>query len=250
MSVTRALQGQTAGRARATLGPALAIIQHQQETGQLGAFQEGRINTHEVRMSGWDRVIRRYRRMNGLTQAALGEVLGVEQATVSRWECGFHHPDLAMQKRLRSLLRHDFVASDDIIMHRVRNSLSAMKMAHMNGRNLAVSGKAATLHGVNREFLEGLEYRHLFTDVLGAQWQLAREAGFFRGEIASIHVYNTWRPACGGEIRYCEGFWTPTFLSDGQVMLTSEFADIEAAVYKQVPEDGRVTVVSVDDLFQ
>jgi DNA-binding XRE family transcriptional regulator len=201
-------------------------------------------------MSGWDRVIRRYRRVNGLTQAAFGEVLGVEQATVSRWERGFHVPDLAMQKRLRSILRRDFIATDDIILHRVRNSLSATKMAHINGRNLAVSGRAAALHGVKREFLEGLEYHHLFTDVLGAQWQLARESGFFQGEVASIHVFNTWRPACGGEIRYCEGFWTPAFLSDGQIMLTSEFADIDAAVYAQVPEDQRITVVSVDELLQ
>jgi len=77
------------------------------------------------------------------------------------------------------LLGRDFIASDDIILHRVRNSLSAMKMADQRGRNIAASRKAAMLHGVQRDFLERLEYHHLFTEVLGAQWQVARKCGFF-----------------------------------------------------------------------
>lgn len=201
-------------------------------------------------MFGWDRVIARYRSLNGLTQAAFGELLGVEQATISRWERGFHVPELTMQKRLRSLLGRDFIASDDIILHRVRNSLSAMKMADQRGCNLAASRKAAMLHGVQRNFLERLEYQHMFTEVLDAQWQVARTSGFFAGDVASIHVFNTWVPACGGQVRYCEGFWTPVFMSDGEVVLASEFADIDASCYDDVPENGRISIVMIDDLLQ
>ena len=201
-------------------------------------------------MTGWDRVITRYRRLNGLTQAAFGELLGVEQATVSRWERGFHAPELSMQIRLRKLIGREFVASDDIIIHRVRNSLSAAKLADASGRNLAASLRAAQLHGVTREYLEGLEYHRFFTDVLTEQWQIARDCGFFDGEVASIHVFNTWVPACGGAVKYCEGFWTPVFLTGGEVMLASEFNEIDACAYSKVSENGRVDIVTVEELVR
>lgn len=200
-------------------------------------------------MSGWDRVIRRYRRVKGLTQAAFGDVLGVEQATISRWERGFHLPEVAMQKRLRSLLGREFVASDDIILHRVRNSLGASKMADRGGRNVAVSARAASLHGVGRDYLERLEYGRFFTDTLDSQWEAARNSGFFAGDVASIHVFNTWLPACGGPVRFCEGFWTPVVLSGGEIMLASEFAEIDASAYSRVPEGSRIDIVTVEDLI-
>ena len=50
-------------------------------------------------MISWERVIIRYRHLNGLTQAAFGEMVGVEQATVSRWERGNQRPDLRLSHR-------------------------------------------------------------------------------------------------------------------------------------------------------
>ena len=201
-------------------------------------------------MISWERVIIRYRHLNGLTQAAFGEMIGVEQATVSRWERGNQRPDLSIQKRLRTLLGPGHGVSDSTVIHRVRTALSAVKLADKNGRNLAASKRAAQLHGVPVEFLEKLEYRHFFTDVLDEQWKTAREMGFFDGNIASIHAFNTWIPACGGSVRYCEGIWTPIFLSDGEVVLASEFTDIDALRYNDVSLVSRFNVVTLDDLAQ
>lgn len=201
-------------------------------------------------MAGWDRIISRYRRLNGFTQSAFGQMLGVEQATVSRWERGYHTPDLAMQKRLRAMIGRDVIVSDDVVIHRVRQSFSAVKMATRGGRNVAVSRRAAMLHGVGVAALEGIEYRRFYTEILGAQWEIARKCGFFKGDVASIHVFNTWVPVSGGAVRYCEGLWTPVFLSGGEIMLASEFADIDEAAYRGVPESGRFSVVTLDDLLQ
>jgi transcriptional regulator with XRE-family HTH domain len=201
-------------------------------------------------MISWGQVIIRYRHLNGLTQAAFGELVGVEQATVSRWERGNQRPDLSVQKRLRGLLGRGHGVSDSTIIHRVRTALSAVKLADKNGRNLAASKRAAQLHGVTLEFLEQLEYRNFFTDVLDEQWKTAREIGFFEGNIASIHTFNTWVPACGGSVRYCEGIWTPIFLSDGEVVLASEFTEIDALRYDDMPPASRFSIVTVDELVR
>jgi transcriptional regulator with XRE-family HTH domain len=181
-------------------------------------------------MISWGQVIIRYRHLNGLTQAAFGELVGVEQATVSRWERGNQRPDLSVQKRLRGLLGRGHGVSDSTIIHRVRTALSAVKLADKNGRNL--------------------EYRNFFTDVLDEQWKTAREIGFFEGNIASIHTFNTWVPACGGSVRYCEGIWTPIFLSDGEVVLASEFTEIDALRYDDMPPASRFSIVTVDELVR
>lgn len=52
---------------------------------------------------GWDKKIKTYRIRHGLTQAHMGNLLGVSQRTISRWERGDDKPGIARQKRLRDL---------------------------------------------------------------------------------------------------------------------------------------------------
>lgn len=200
-------------------------------------------------MTAWDDLIKRYRRVNGLTQATFGEVIGVEQATVSRWERGFHVPDLNIQKRLRDLICRKGSVSDRVIFHRVRGSLSAMKLADRRGHNRAASPAAAVLHGVDLGALQNLDYSPFFTDILHGQWKAAHQLGFFTGDVASIRVFNTWLPACGGIIKHCEGYWTPAFLSDGEVMLVSEFHQIDERTFAGIRESERMAPVMMDELL-
>jgi transcriptional regulator with XRE-family HTH domain len=51
--------------------------------------------------------IRNLRRRLGITQQQLGDRLGVDQATVSRWERGVENPRPSRQKILRTILIHD-----------------------------------------------------------------------------------------------------------------------------------------------
>ncbi|MCB2080558.1 MAG: helix-turn-helix transcriptional regulator [Novosphingobium sp.] len=200
-------------------------------------------------MSYWGDLIKRYRQLHGLTQAAFAEALGVELTTVSRWERNFYAPDLAMQRQLRDLIMRSCVISDRIVMHQVQSAMSILKLANRSGQNQAVSNPAALLHGVKSEHLQKFNYTPMHTEILAYQWQLARELGFFRGEVASLHVINSWRPVCGGPMRYCEANWTPTFLSDGEIMLLSEFRDLDEEAFSHVPEEKRISAVMVEELL-
>lgn len=201
-------------------------------------------------MTAWYDLIKRYRRVNGLTQAVFAELVGVEQATVSRWERCFHEPDLHMQRRLRELICLKSVASDQMFFHRVRGALSATKLADCRGRNHAASRLAAILHGIEPATLQTFDYTPLHTEILRCQWRAAYQLGFFNGDVASIRVFNPWQPACGGALRYCEGNWTPVLLSHGEVMLISEFREIDELTFAQVSENERFKAVMIDDLLE
>jgi transcriptional regulator with XRE-family HTH domain len=51
----------------------------------------------------WSAIVRRYRLRHSFTQKRLGQILGVSQRTVSRWERGQDRPSLTLQKHLRDL---------------------------------------------------------------------------------------------------------------------------------------------------
>ena len=52
---------------------------------------------------GWDKKIKLFRHRHGLSQAQMGEQMGVSQRTISRWERGDDTPSISRQKRLRDL---------------------------------------------------------------------------------------------------------------------------------------------------
>lgn len=171
----------------------------------------------------WASQLKRYRRNNGLTQVALAELFNVEQATISRWERGVHEPDLGFQRRLRSLIFGRGINSDQFILENVSNSPFAIKIANRFGQNLAASKSAAALHGVKQPVLAMANYRPYFTESLERHWNMAREIGFFDGDVASVQVCNPWMPVGGGYERICVSYWMPAQLSDGEIVLVSEF---------------------------
>ncbi|MCG8440865.1 MAG: helix-turn-helix domain-containing protein, partial [Caulobacterales bacterium] len=52
----------------------------------------------------WPETIRRFRRVRGLKQAALADLLNVDQSTISRWEQGRDTPNLGAQRILRRFI--------------------------------------------------------------------------------------------------------------------------------------------------
>ena len=197
----------------------------------------------------WSGILKRYRRANGLTQAALAELLDVEQATVSRWERNFHKPDISIQKRLRDMMRKQPDGMASVIKHRVQCCLSATKLSNRNGHNVAASPAAAMLHRVSQPVLASCDYRPYFSDLLATQWQAAIDSGFFDGEIASIRVYNIWNPIDGGPQVTGMSFWTPVFLPDQEIYLLSDFAVIDEKSFRAVPPNERISIVSMDQII-
>ena len=98
--------------------------------------------------------------------------------------------------------------------------------------------------------MEGLDYGRFHTEIFRQHWRIALDAGFFRGEVASIQAVRPWLPACGGrDVRYSEGVWTPVVMAGGEVMLAAEFFPIEESAYLAVPEACRIQVVTMDELL-
>jgi transcriptional regulator with XRE-family HTH domain len=52
---------------------------------------------------GWGDIVRGFRLRHGLSQQRMGELMGVSQRTISRWERGEDNPSMQQQKRLRDL---------------------------------------------------------------------------------------------------------------------------------------------------
>lgn len=194
----------------------------------------------------WQGQIRRFRKARGLTQAALAEHLGVEQATVSRWECGTHEPELGIQRRLRDMIYGKGPGSDCFILNSIRFSPFAVKLVTSDGTNLAASTNAALCHGVMTQQLASAHYRPFYTEELEKNWDRAVEMGFFDGDLICVQVYNKWKPLDGGSEKACMSYWTPTRLSGGEIVMFGEFKMIEEDELALIPPEARFAAHPMD----
>jgi len=64
----------------------------------------------------WADVVRRVREQNGMKQEAFAYLLGVDQATVSRWECGKQAPGLTVRNKLMQMLTQ-FNLHQNVALH-------------------------------------------------------------------------------------------------------------------------------------
>lgn len=197
----------------------------------------------------WSDQLRRYRRLHGLTQAVLAETLNVEQATISRWERGVHEPDLSVQRRLRDLICGPSFNSEEFQLKVISRSPFAVKVANKQAKNLAASSGAAHLHGVPRDILARADYRPYFSDILRDQWNRACRLGFFAGDLCSVQVYTKWRPLNGLDSKYGISYWTPFRLSDGEIVLISEFREIISSEFESTPLPDRFVVSPMDSVL-
>ncbi|WP_127089983.1 helix-turn-helix transcriptional regulator [Aquabacter cavernae] len=67
--------------------------------------------------SDFPRHLKTWRRLNGIKQAALAEMLGVSQAAISFWESGRDTPAPGSMKRLKALMAH--TARDEVRVERL-----------------------------------------------------------------------------------------------------------------------------------
>lgn len=98
------------------------------------------------------------RKAKGLTQEQLGEMLGVSNKTVSRWENGNYMPDLSLLEPLSSalgitlneLLAGEFIPQEDMAARTERNLVdtigyTAGKLKHEQPKNLPVNNERRNL---------------------------------------------------------------------------------------------------------
>lgn len=74
-------------------------------------------------MNEYGRALRRWRRLRGIKQSHAAELLGVTQATLSRWERGHHRLTEVAERKLAQLLRARLDSAGDAALRRlVENS--------------------------------------------------------------------------------------------------------------------------------
>lgn len=176
-----------------------------------------------MRMSGsgledWGAQLRRFRRLRALKQSALAEMVGVDQATVSRWESGRQSPDLGTQQRLRDLMRRIEPHQEVLLKHWIDTSVGYTVLCDENRIIRAASPSYCSIHGVSPSDVLGRSSLPVFTAELErALWQ-AMDQGFFEGEVASVRVVGRWNTHSGRQ-RGVGGIavWTPVPLADGQI---------------------------------
>ncbi len=166
----------------------------------------------------WGAEIRRFRRLRAIKQVTLAEMLGVDQATVSRWEGNRQAPDLGMQRRLRALMQGAGARDEALVRHWVENAVG--DTALIDARRTLVCGSATFLarHGIDVPTPAELSTIGMFSEELDRAWWYAVERGLFEGEVASVTVIGRLNLLSGDGSLASRSTWVPIALSSGEVL--------------------------------
>ena len=183
----------------------------------------------------------------------LAEIVGVDQATVSRWESGRQIPDLGMQRRLREIMRRIEPREEVLLKHCIDASIGYTMLCDENRVIRAASPSFCKIHGVSAHEIIGMSTLLAFTAELERMLALTLEAGFFEGEVASARVISRFH-ALSGHWRDVGGIvaWTPVALADGQILrrvdrITLSDEQFETA---RAENGGPIRIVTVSDLIR
>lgn len=192
----------------------------------------------EAELEAFGIQLRRYRILNGLTQADFADLIGVSQATLSRWENGSQAPDIKMRRKVHDLIFRKQPKQDHMINNFVRFSRRKRALINHDYVFLAVSTPLARAIGSTPDRLVGSSHRDRMSDEAKPFIETMTNAGFFRGSIA-FGQYAVRIDAENGEPFCAIEQVFPFFLSDGSVvaMIEVEIIDEETfAAYARSPE--------------
>lgn len=197
----------------------------------------------------WGLWIRQLRAKHNLKQAALAEMVGVDQATVSRWEAGRTAPDAQMQGRIRALMGHR--PFDALLKHWIRTAIGGVALLNSSRTILAASDDYCSEHGVSFDDIVGTSCDPVFTDEGEILWQAADDRGFFSGEIASVSVV-TLTNSLSGHLKnsFTKYVWMPMRLADGEIVMRCEQIYLNEGRYARARTEngGPIRITKVNDL--
>lgn len=198
----------------------------------------------------WARLLRQYRQHNGINQAALAAMLGVDQTTISRWERGRDVPSLKALREIRDLLRREITSRQDMVVRaRVRHAVWPATVVCRGAVFVECNQGALREIGLNGVDLRGQSiYGHFgaHTDDVTERWE---KTGIFSGEIALTISINELKT--GGEkpvhIRTMD---TPHVTSGGDIWCVCEVQRIEEDSYRRMEHEfgGATLSLSYDTL--
>ncbi|MEM9223217.1 MAG: helix-turn-helix transcriptional regulator [Pseudomonadota bacterium] len=160
--------------------------------------------------------LRRQRRACGMKQAALADLLRVNQATVSRWECGTYAPGGDIQRQVFDALGQ--IRTDDATLRRlVERSIDCVHLVEEASHIcLAYSPNRARDWGTSRRAMLGVSLWQFATDeIRQAESELA-DAGWWDDAAPAPKLFVT-SGAVHDPITISAGdiLWERLYLSDG-----------------------------------
>ena len=139
-------------------------------------------------MNAFGPALRRWRRLRGIKQSHAAELLGVTQATLSRWERGHHRASNEAAAKLSHLLAAPLDSAGDAGLRRlVENSrLPVHLICDLSHRLLAASpARFAEWHGSTAE-LRGVSLWPFATDEIRSSEERLAELGWYDEGAASL----------------------------------------------------------------
>lgn len=163
------------------------------------------------------RSLRTWRALRRIKQLHAAQLLGVSQATVSRWENGQTPPSPDEAERLRSLMaaRLDS-AADQVLARLVQQSAAPVHLiCDLTHRLLAASPAREAQFKVPTSRLMGTSlWRYASEDIVRAEAQLA-DHGWFGPTPPAIEFHTRARESDNLAILACDMRWVRFQLSDG-----------------------------------
>lgn len=187
----------------------------------------------------WAASIRRLRQSNGWKQAVLAELLGVDQATVSRWERGLQTPEVTMRRKLVELMRSRVPEMDRLPLVSIQTSPNPAIAFDRSLRVLALSAPAADLLAIEGETLAGAALSSDFQRAL----ERADHHGLWRGDVAAMRFAVRL-----GDARHAEMVWTPVIVTGGDVVASAQMRAIDAAEYDRLGGVDGLAIIAMDEL--
>ena len=200
----------------------------------------------------WGIEIRRLRQSKLLKQAALAEMLDVNQASVSRWERNLSIPERAIQRRLRDMMRSP-VSDEFLLKHVIRVSLGQLVVSNAERVMQVVSAGYAAAHGLSQDAMPGQRTHSMYTEEGEQIWQTSKQHGFYRGEVASVSLVSRVHSLSGHRRNIpVKVVWSPIRLVSGEAILRGERIDLSEPDYAAhlAANGGPVRIVTMDELVR
>jgi hypothetical protein len=185
-----------------------------------------------------------------MKQSVLAEMLGVDQASVSRWERGVAIPGLHIRRQLKNAFYRPF-GDEFFLKHVTSVALTAIVLSNVDRIMQVMSPSYSADHGVPRECMIGQSTRPMYTPQGEAFWQEVRGHGFYRGDVASATVIARAHSLSGHRRNLpIKVVWTPNRLSDGEILLRAERIVLSESQFaaEMASDGGAVKIVTMDDL--
>lgn len=164
------------------------------------------------------RALRRFRRLNAIKQGHFAELLGVSQASVSRWESGTHEPETIHRDKIVELISAQTGGDADAALKRlVETSTQAVHLVcDATHRLLAASpARAASWQAGAQGWIGTSLWRFATTEIVGAEAGLDA-AGWFDRPFQTLDVRTGGNGSAEIPVRAGTMRWETIPLSDGR----------------------------------